>query len=746
MNADDELLEAFLEESRENLDQFDLDLVALEATPDDAEPITRVFRVLHTLKGTCGFLDLPYLEGLAHAGEDLLAAVRSGELVLTADIITTLLAVGDRIRAVLDLIASEHTEGDDDHADVIERLRVPLRSDSAAAAPEPKPAPSAPLPEPRTSTQALDPAVQHQPPPAPAAPAAPAAPTAPAAPPAPAAPAVPAAPTAPADLGARDDATVRIDVAVLDRLQDLVGELTLARMRLDDDIDDDSPLRLPFTRLTAITRDLQSTVMQARLQPIATATSRLHRVVRDIAAAERKQVRLEITGEDVTVDKAINEMLRDPLMHLVRNAVDHGVEAPEARVAAGKPARATVRVAAALVGGGVRIEVSDDGRGIDGAAVVAKAVEAGVRTTDEVAAMSERQRLELLFLPGVSTAATVTTVSGRGVGMDVVRASLEQIGGSIDVTSVPGEGSSFTISVPLTLAILPALIVQCGSARLTMPQADVVSVVRVPAVEFGDRLRTIGEARFLRYRGELLPLIDGAEYLGLEPVADRGELLDIIVVSKLDHTCGLIVDAVGDSVDAVVKPLPRQIRGLAAYSGATVLADGRPSLILESAAIGAEIRATRAGVVEQVPQPGPTAEEVGLLTVRLAGRRLAVPLAGVRRLERLEGHRIERGGTGDRLQYHGGILPLVDVATRLGWATSEQAASAHDRALVVWRAKPDDVGLVVDAIGDIVTTEVNRLPTPSADSAPAAPGIVGDLVLDGHVTALVDVAWLLAER
>lgn len=730
MNADDELLEAFLEESTENLDQFDLDLVELEAHPDDPEPLTRVFRTLHTLKGTCGFLGLPHLEGLAHAGEDLLAAIRAGDLALSADIITTLLALGDRVRSVLDRVAEHHDEGGDDHADLVARLRAPLRAPGAT---EPEPAPQqVPVPAPETAPPpAAEPQPDNDAQPIPQP---------------------PASTTAPADHPSqREDATVRIDVAVLDQLQDLVGELTLARMRLDDEIGDESPLAAPFARLTAITRDLQGIVMQARLQPIATATSRLHRVVRDLAATEGKQVRLVITGEDVTVDKAINETLRDPLLHLVRNAVDHGIETPEQRRAAGKPAGATVRIDAALVGGGVQLDVSDDGGGIDTDRVVEKAIAAGRLTAAEASALTTRARQELLFLPGVSTAEAVTTVSGRGVGMDVVRAALEQIGGSIEVTTIPGEGTSFRISVPLTLAILPALIVHCGGNRFTLPQADVVAVMRVPASDFRTRLRTIGGATFLRHRGELLPLIDAADYLALTAHSDRSEQLDIIAIRKLEHSYGLIVDAVGDSLEAVVKPLPRQIRGLSMYAGTTVLSDGRPSLILESAAAGSGLRRLQPGAAVATPLDDESAagerNQELLLTVLVADRRLALPVAGIRRLEQLDPTRIEPGGSGfgRRLQYHGGILPLVDAGERLGWtggAGIDSGAGAR-RALVVCRREPHDVGLIVDSIGDIATIPAAGDTSAAGGTSATAAGLRGEVVLDGHVTDLVDLDWLL---
>lgn len=719
MNVDDELVEAFLEESNENLNQLDLDLVALEDNPQDPELLARIFRTIHTIKGTCGFLGFGNLEGLSHAGEDLLARLRSGEVILDEAITTSLLSLVDEVRGVLATVAETGTEGDADHSAVIADLRRHL----------PQPAEAAPVPP--TAPPESAPTTPSTPAPAPATAPAPAPKTA-----TPTATPAPAPPSA-----AREESTVRIDVAVLDALQDLVGELTLARMRLGDFVPDDGPLALSYNRLTAITRELQDTVMRARLQPIATATGRLRRIVRDVAAAEGKAVHLVIEGEDVTVDKAINEILRDPLVHLVRNAVDHGIESPTERAAAGKAAQATLLIKASLIGGGVHIDVTDDGRGINVDRIVDKAIAVGRVTASQAASMTDSERMALLFQPGVSTAEQVTTISGRGVGMDVVRAGLEQVGGSIEVASDPGRGTSFRINVPLTLAILPAIIVDCGPCRFTVPQTDVLAVARVSDDEWDERVRTIGDARFLRYHGTLLPLIDLAEFLALEPNADRTSATEIVVIRKLERSYGLIVDAVQDDVDAVVKPLPRAIRGLGQYAGTTVLSDGRPSLILETSAPAAAAELHSRGSDPDVQaEPAVITNRPLLITVTVGDERIAIPLNRVRRLERVEVARLERSGGHDVLQYHGEVLAVSDLGTLLGVDPVGTAAGGRGTTdVVVCRGDHPDLGLLVAAIGDIEQAPADH---PDADDTP---GTVGRYVLGGRVTRVLDVDWVAAQ-
>lgn len=677
MSADAELVQAFLEESTENLDQLDLDLVALEVNPSDPELLGRVFRTIHTVKGTCGFLDYSRLEALSHAGEDLLAALRDGVLVLDQPITSSLLRLVDEIRGVLAIVQRTGEEGSSDHAEIIAELRGHLLAPQVPGGPV----------APAATPVILAPPVGHE------------------------------------------ETSIRIDVAVLDHLQDLVGELTLARLRLGDFVPEDGSLAHAFHKLTVTTRDLQDSVMQARLQPVSTVTDRLRRIVRDLAAAEGKQVVMQILGDDVAVDKAINEVLRDPLVHLVRNAIDHGVEPPEERLAAGKSAAATVQIAAAVIGGGVRIEVSDDGRGIDGSQLVARAVEAGRLTAQRAETLSEMERLSLLFLPGVSTAAAVTTVSGRGVGMDVVRANLELVGGSIDLWSEPGVGATFRIHVPLTLAILPAIIVACGQGRYTIPQADVQAIVRMSAGESADLVQHVGIARFLPYRGALLPLVDLAGYLGVSPNrADDG--LDIVVIHRLERMYGLIVDGVGDSVEAVVKPLPRALRGIPCFAGVTVLSDGRPSLILEASAPAADAD------VHQHDEPLPqvisdsAAGGVKVLTMTVADNRLAVPLARVNRLISSSVRDVEHTGHDEVVQDRGAILPLIRVGVLLDLVSGP---APDEFVVVVCTTGEGLVGLVVDVIVDIETADL------AAAEPVDDPFLAGRLVVSNRVTELLDV-------
>ena len=537
-----------------------------------------------------------------------------------------------------------------------------------------------------------------------------------------------------------EESSVRIDVAVLDTLQDLVGELTLARMRIGDFIAEDGPQAQSYHRLTLITRELQDAVMAARLQPIGTVIGRLRRIVRDVATAQGKQVRFDVEGEEVAVDKAINEILRDPLVHLVRNAVDHGIEPAATRRAAGKPGTATLRIQATLQGGGVHLEVTDDGRGVDAEALVARALATGQLSAQRAQTLSDSDKLALLFLPGVSTATEVTKVSGRGVGMDVVRSKLEQVGGSIEVQSVPGEGTVFRIDVPLTLAILPAIIVTCGPGRFTIPQADVAAVVRVNADERAQRIRHVAAAQFLRHLGALLPLVDLRDYFGVAPAtgaADDEQAMEIVIISRAGRQHGLIVDEVGDSVEAVVKPLPRAIRGVSCYVGTTVLADGRASPILEAAApaIDADMHLHGEGLASPDQASAVVPESAGLLIVTLAAEQLAIPLERIRRLEQVAPEAVESSGQAWVVQYRGEILPVVQVADILHQAANKPDAtdSPARLATVVCATAHGMLGLIVDTIVDIASAPAGALEPVSI------PGTAGRAVVAGKVTLVLDV-------
>lgn len=700
-----ELVQAFLDESRENLDQLDLDLVALEETPADKDRLARVFRAMHTIKGTCGFLGYFNLEALTHAGESLLSAVRAGDLSLDARVTTTLLRLVDAIRQMLDRIETTRADGGANHGDIIAAVEAHLSSPQEVAG------------EQKASEPATDQAA--------------------------------------AGGGVAGDTSVRVDVAVLDKLMDLVGELVQARNQIGDMVadDDEGPLALTYRQLRLATGELQDGVMRARLQPVGTVTGKFRRVVRDLAVALGKQVRIEIDGEDVGVDKAVNEALAGPLLHLVRNAVDHGIETPAERATAGKPAEGNLRIRAFHEGGRVHVEISDDGRGIDRRRLVEKAVSTGLLSSDRAAGLSVREVFDLMFLPGLSTKGDVTSLSGRGVGLDVVRSSLEHVGGAVEVTSEPGRGCTFHLSVPLTLAIMPAVVTWCAGERYTIPQVDIEEVLHLDAGEAAavERIQGVG---LHRLRGRLLALVDLAEALGGAPTSGA-EGVTIVVVTTAGKRFGLVVDAVGDMTETVVKPLPVGMRAVPAFGGVTILGDGRPSLILDIAGVAvlAGIVTGSADGVDLAKAPGDRAdheadadsapailadsEDSLLVAVDEGGGRVAVRLRSVRRLEQFDAGSVERIGPTDVVPYDGAILPLLRFGMLDGRPVA--ATSASRLQTVVCDSSVGLIGLVVKAIDDVVAT-------PAAPrEAPSRRGVSASLVLEAGVTEVVDLEILIAD-
>jgi two-component system chemotaxis sensor kinase CheA len=690
--GDEEIILAFLEESRENLDQLDRDLVALESTPSDAAILAQVFRTIHTIKGTCGFLGFRRLEALTHSGESLLDALRSGAVSLDPEITTTLLDLVDAVRRILDLIEATGTEGEDDHATVVAALdrqiaaRGPLEPNGVHA-----------------MTERAD----------------------------------------AAEVTVASETTVRVDVAVLDKLMDLVGELVLIRGQFGESVetDDDGSLSLAYRQLRLVTRELQDNVMHARLQPVGTITGRFHRVVRDLAAAVGKQIAVRIDGEEIGVDKAVHEALRDPLLHLVRNAVDHGIESPDDRVAAGKAPAGLLTLRAFHDGGRVQIELADDGRGIDRARLVAKAIAIGLLTPEGAAALSPDEELDLMFQPGLSTKHEVTNISGRGVGMDVVRSALQQIGGSLDVSTAPGQGTVFRLNVPLTLAIIQVLIASVGTSRFAIPQLDVKEVVHIAAEHVASTVHDVDRALVMRLRGRLLPLVSLADQLHLEARPRRDDLL-VIVVETIGRPFGLIVDAVGETTDIVVKPLTRAIRSIRLFAGVTILGDGDPAMILDVAGLASSVDIAAAHDLDTDDRRvEPEAADVMLLLASDSdGGRIAVGLAAVQRLEQLDSSSVQRSGPFEVVPYRGGILPLVRVADMLPNGTP--AARASDvLPTVVYESSIGLIGLVVGRIDD-VAPQPTEIPTPQP---PGRRGVIASLVVDGRVTELLDVEMLVAD-
>ncbi|MBL9079066.1 MAG: chemotaxis protein CheW [Planctomycetes bacterium] len=717
----DDVVKEFLVESRENLDRLEHDLLALEQDPAQRDTLASVFRTVHTIKGTCGFFGFAKLEQLTHTGETLLGRLRDGELTLDAERTSALLALGDAVRQILAAIEAAGDEGDTDCADLIERLDRLQRDGTPAPAAAPKPTPVA-VPSPA---------------PAPAPAAAPVAAAA-AAPAEPAAAAKPAA----ADVDARSavvDASVRVDVALLDALMNQVGELVLARNQiLQYSAQHHDPTLVATTqRLNLITTELQEGVMKTRMQQIGSVFGKLPRVVRDLAGQLGKQVAFEMTGEETELDRTIIDAIKDPLTHIVRNSVDHGIERPEVRLAAGKPAQGRLRVHAFHEGGQVNIEITDDGGGIDQQRVRQKAVERGIVTADQAARLGERETLQLIFLPGFSTAAQVTNISGRGVGMDVVRTNVEKIGGSVELQSERGRGTTLRIRIPLTLAIVPALIVTCGGDAYAIPQVCLLELVRLEGEQARAAIESILDVPVHRLRGALLPMVWLGEQLGTggRAPADGDTALNIAVLQAGDLQFGLVVDSVQDNQEIVVKPLGRLLDGVTCYAGATIMGDGRVALILDATGLAA-----RAGLVAngakacEPPAPdaadaAPAAETATLLLF-LAGDATpkAVPLADVARLEEFAPSRVEHASGHRVVQYRSAIMPLVQLAEVLGGA----GTTAPDAPLQVI-AHHGGVGIVVDRILDIVEERVQ------ARSFAPHPALAGTAVVHGKVTEIVDI-------
>jgi two-component system, chemotaxis family, sensor kinase CheA len=719
MQEDDEVIREFLIESRDNLDQLDRELVALEEDPRSQSRLSSVFRTIHTIKGTAGFFGFKKLEAVAHVGETLLSRLRDGVLLLDADRTTGLLAMVDAIRTLLVQVEQTGGEGPGHYGALIEALAL-LAEDATAPAGR------------KLLGQAL--------PGAPRAPsiAAPAEPQT-AAPQAVMRPEVPttsatATTSKPATEEGRPqaDPRIRVDVGLLDRLMNLVGELVLARNQLVQHAggSGDAALVTTCQHLNLITSELQEGVMKTRMQPIDNVWSKFPRVVRDLSHACGKQVVLEMDGKSTELDKTIIEAISDPLTHLVRNSVDHGIESPEQRVAAGKRASGTLRLRAFHEGGRVNIEIADDGRGIDPERIRAKALERGLITPDRARALSTHEAMNLIFLPGFSTAEQVTNVSGRGVGMDVVRSNVEKIGGSVEVESRLGQGTAIRIKIPLTLAIIPALVVSASGERFAIPQVNLVELVRFDADQARTAIEWLHGVPVFRLRGNLLALVELSHALRLPP--RQHDDFNIVVLQADNRQFGLLVDRINDTEEIVVKPLTRELKGLNVYAGATIMGDGRIALILDVMGLAerAEVVATQQQANDGVLQVSGTKQIERLILFRTgAGARMALPLDSVARLEEFTRSKVERVGNEEVVQYRGEILPLVHLAHLFG---GDQSA-ADPLQVVVHSDLTGSVGFVVEAIDDIVEGAIDTR------RQGGRRGVLGSVVVQGRVTELLDV-------
>ncbi len=779
----DDIVNDFLIESHEGLDQLDRDLVALEHAPTDRELLARIFRCIHTVKGTCGFLGFSKLESVSHVGENLLVRLRDGELVVSASLTSALLALVDAIRQILASIEATREEGDVDYADLIATLTalsegveaptssaaVPMTEVSPATATAPITPTASPKARKGTKPDSKPPeypvlasntvgailvlsglaeqadviaALQEQsagdsrrlgeilveravvPPMA----------------------IVDALEAQAEGRTSISESTIRVEVALLDRLMNLVGELVLARNQILQHAAtaEGTLLAVPAQRLNLLTTELQEGVMKTRMQPIGNIWSRFPRIVRDLAVACNKQIRLEMEGKETELDKTIIEAIKDPLTHIVRNAADHGIELPAARKALGKPAEGVLALRAYHEGGQVIIEVSDDGAGIDAERVKQKAVQKGLISADQATRLSEREVLNLVFLPGLSTAQQVTNISGRGVGMDVVKSNIEKIGGAVDIYSKLGEGSTLKIRIPLTLAIIPALIVASSGNRYAIPQASLVELVRREERDGGGGhgIEMIHGAPVYRLRGNLLPLVYARTALeSTSGVAARDDALNIVVLQADDRTFGLVVDDIYETEEIVVKPLGERLKGIAVFAGATIRGDGRVALIIDVMGLAqhshviSEVRGRNHAEHVAHVRTG-IANRQTLLVCGLGGtRRAAILLSSIARLEEFPAESIEHAGHYDVVQYRDQIMPLLDLPTLLGFSNGDERSGKLQ--VVVYSENDRNVGFVVARILDIVEDEV-RL-----DVTTTREGMLGSIIVQQKVTDVLDMAAIV---
>jgi two-component system chemotaxis sensor kinase CheA len=713
----DELTREFLIESQEGLDRMERCLTDLEERPQDAGLIGDIFRSVHTIKGTTGFLGFKRLEKLAHAGENLLGLVREGKLIANREVITGLLQLLDGLRSILKTIEAEDAEGEGEDVVLIgrlEELQLPAQAEvkqlahakasahgSSAAPPainpaeiKPKqPSAAAPAPEPAEDTQKTT--------------ASPSASTEPASGAAPSTsseaendPARQRTPIA----GTAAESTLRVDVTLLNRMMNLVGELVLTRNQVLQATSADPNMTLLSRRLDMVTADLRESVMKARMQPVSNIFSKMPRIVRDLSQSLGRRVRLQVEGQDTELDKSLLEAIKDPLTHAVRNSLDHGIELPDARLAAGKNPEGILKLRAAQEGSHVIIEVSDDGAGINVDRVRQKAIERGLITADRASHLAERELLQLIFLPGFSTAAAVTNVSGRGVGMDVVRTNVEKIGGKVEIDSRTGKGTTLRMRIPLTLAIIPALIVRSVNQSFALPQGALSELVHIPPEQAASAIEWIENAPLYRLRGKLLPLVflDRLLMPGVEHKVATERDNFIAVLDPDGRRFGLVVDGLADPEEIVVKPLSAVLKGIGLFSGATVLGNADLALILDpgSIAMKAGIAMREEGLVQAVESEVEADSAKGLeyLLVEAAGRQAAVPLTEVLRIEQLPVSRIEYIGYRPVLNFEGQLLPVEDSGGVLAAVQDNPKAQI---IVVVCREGNRHVGIAVSHVLDV---------------------------------------------
>ena len=749
----DEALKEFLIECQENLSRMDLELLELEKSTDP-ELVKSIFRVMHTIKGSAGFLGLSKLEKLTHAAENLLSKIRDGSLQPTTAITSGLLAAIDGTRAILSSLESNQNEGNSDSEAIIKALndctKAPVSVGNAPAAktpaPEIKPNPAPVIAPtmvfPRDAGTSFSDAVK------------------------PATPLTSVIEKAPDTVSvtkekseephretasALSDSSVRIPVDVLDKLMSLASELVLSRNQLLQCSTrlNDSLLQVASRQFNLVTSELQEALMKTRMQPISNVWNKFPRMVREVAFKLGKQINLQMQGAETELDKTLIEAIKDPLTHLVRNSIDHGIESPEGRARANKKPEGTLLLRAYHESGRVNVVISDDGKGIDLNRVKAKALEKQLLSSDQLSQMGDNSVLQLIFLPGFSTAEKITSVSGRGVGMDVVKNNIEKIGGMIDIQSEVNKGTTIHLRIPLTLAIIKALSITAAGQSFTIPQTHITELLRLKDDSKIGGIEFVHETPVFRFRGKLIPLINLAELLQIKGKSEtQSQPNHLVILQAEDRQFGLLVDSVKDTNEIVVKPLPSRLKSVGCFAGVTIMGDGLVQLILDVSGVARlgrvlpkirDLGIKDLSLQDEIQADKQTAGE-GLLLVCAGGEsQIAIPLEQVVRLEEFRPNQLEKTGEMHLVQYREGIIPIYNLGNILGIKSSVEIQDTTQKIqVVVHKIAGKYVGLAVEKILDTVYESIKI----NGDST--GQGIKKTGVVSGKITEFVDLGVLLA--
>lgn len=741
MGNNDQILDEFLLEAQEIFDQLDLDFVELEQNPDDKKLVGNIFRAMHTLKGSSGFFAFHRLEKVAHSGESLLSKIRDSALVLNEEITDALLATSDRLREIVANIKKQRSESSGDDSELIEWLKFLTEGGKAfprtgkegaagfVASPSLEPAavieatpqetnvvqtsnkevsplPSTDVSEPLNAKESPEP-----------------------------------------ERSTEIAAPIKVSVELLDNLMNLVSEMVLARNRLLSFARTSGDLAFNNTvrRIDSVTLELQERMMKTRMQPISQVWTKFPRLVRDIAQETGKRVELIQIGAETELDRTLLEGIRDPLVHIIRNSVDHGIESPGERVAKGKPEQGIVKLRSFHENGMVIIEITDDGAGINVPLVAKKAVEKGLVTPERVSKLTEREIIDFIYLPGFSTKEQITNLSGRGVGMDVVRTNIQGIGGNVDIAT-SGQGTRLRLSIPLTLAIMPAVFVRCKQFSYAIPQVNLFEMLRYEPKEGVPGVEDFYGVPVFRLRDKLIPLVFLNHQLKLDDQPPPiNEPLNIVIVQAAGIRFGIVVDEVLYMQEVVVKSVGPLLKGTPVYSGSTILGDGRVALIFDIAAI-----ALRSGIIAKLADNqfeqdistaiGADTDEQQMLLFDLLGlERMVVPLDVVDRLEMIDASKIDRRGNDAVVLYGKKIMKLIPLTNYVEGATHKSLYGDETVPVIVHYFKNQPIGFIVKKVHNIVNVS-----TQSVMITQPQRGIMGSVIVNDSVMSILNVQEILS--